>query len=75
MEGIFLIGSSEDLLGDGLYPLTFVHDIRKEDLLRVARDGIVIIDLLEKKYFDPKNNNWKSVDKYTYFSDRWNQNL
>lgn len=64
----YLIGSSEDLREEGLYPLAFVESISKEDLLRCKDNpDTVIVDLVAMGYYNPTENEWlplKTVESY-----------
>lgn len=71
MKGNFLMGNSTDNISDGIYPLVFVCDITKEDLIRASRDDIVIINLDNKTSFEPSSNSWKTMKSLYNFKDMW----
>jgi len=69
----YLMGSSNDLLRDGLYPLIAVDDITKEDLARCKdkHNEIVIINVYELTFFDAETNSWKPIKEFNNFNDQW----
>ena len=68
---MYLIGNSNDSIEDGMYPLTIIKNLKKEDLLRCKRDDIIIINLEDKKYFDPNKNSWMEIKQYQEYTDQW----
>lgn len=71
MTGNFLMGSSEDTFSNGLYPLVFVKEISKEDIIRSVKDDLIIVDLDRKTFFDIKTNNWSDIKNVDQFKDQW----
>lgn len=71
MTGNFLMGDTQDTCGDGMYPMVFVTEIEKDDLLRTKQDGVIIIDLDKKKFFNPNKNSWIDMKSFKKFKDQW----
>jgi hypothetical protein len=71
MTGNFLMGSPEDNFSNGMYPMAFVKEITKEDIIRSVTDDLIIIDLDLKKFFDAKINGWTDIKEFKNFKDQW----
>lgn len=74
----YLMGSSSDTLGaeHGMYPVVFVDEITKDDLIRAQRDGrsgIVIINLIDGTFYSPDKNEWIELRKFDKYKDQWEQ--
>lgn len=67
----FLMGHAEDNFTDAMYPLVFIEEITKDDLLRCKRDNIIIIDLDKHRFFNPNKNEWEPMKKFRNFKDQW----
>ena len=67
----YLMGIYSDTLEDGMYPISFVDEIKKEDLLRAKNYDVMIVDLIEGKLFDSEENKWILIEGFTQYKDQW----